>query len=195
MIDDDHLCFVIGDVSGKGIPASLFMAVTRTLLRSVAVKKLTPADIVTKLNKSLSANNESCMFVTFFLGIIDINTGETQYTNAGHNPFIHISEDQVNYRKVNPAMVLGAFEDAVFTNERMTLKKNDMILMYTDGVTEAMDHDEKLFGEKRLLELLKDSDSWTVKQVISNTMNGIAEFVKDNEQSDDITMLVLKYLS
>ncbi|MGE5428588.1 MAG: SpoIIE family protein phosphatase [Methylococcaceae bacterium] len=193
-IDDTRLCFVIGDVSGKGVPASLFMAVTRTLLRSVADKKDTPADIITKLNKSLSFNNESCMFVTFFLGIIDINTGEVEYSNAGHNPFILIqSGNNSHYRKMGSGMVLGAFEDIKYINERLTLNHNDAIFMYTDGVTEAMNHQQHLYGEKRLLELIQRSGSMAIPELVDETLNDLSGFVNGNEQSDDITILALRF--
>lgn len=193
-IDDTRLCFVIGDVSGKGVPASLFMAVTRTLLRSVADKKDTPADIITKLNKSLSFNNESCMFVTFFLGIIDINTGEVEYSNAGHNPFILIqSGNNSHYREMGSGMVLGAFEDIKYINERLTLNHNDAIFMYTDGVTEAMNHQQHLYGEKRLLELIQRSGSMAIPELVDETLNDLSGFVNGNEQSDDITILALRF--
>lgn len=195
MIDDDHLGFTIGDVSGKGIPAALFMAMTNTLIKAIALSGLSPAEVLFKANNELCKDNDQCMFVTLFFAILNIKTGEVEYANAGHNPFIWMQNGQgIDYRKLSAGMVLAAFEDFKFVNERLTLKKNDTIFMYTDGVTEAMNHQQHLYGEKRLLELIQGSGSLAITGLINETMNGLSGFVNGYEQSDDITILALRFL-
>lgn len=194
MIDDDHLGFTIGDVSGKGIPAALFMAMTNTLIKAIAMSGLSPAEVLFKANNELCKDNDQCMFVTLFFAILNIKTGELEYANAGHNPFIWMQNGEgVHYRKLSAGMVLAAFEDFAFVNERLTLKKNDTIFMYTDGVTEAMNEQQQLFGEKRLLEVIQNSRSLKIPELVNETMNGIAGFVNGSEQSDDITILALRF--
>lgn len=196
MIDDDHLGFTIGDVSGKGIPAALFMAMTNTLIKAIALSGLSPAEVLYKANNELCKDNDQCMFVTLFFAILNIKTGEVEYANAGHNPFILIQDGQsAEYMKLSAGMVLAAFEDFVFVNERISLKQNDTIFMYTDGVTEAMNPQQDLYGEKQLLNLIRSSGSMAITELINETMNGLSGFVNGNEQSDDITILALRFLS
>lgn len=135
------------------------------------------------------------MFVTFFLGIIDLTTGEVEYSNAGHNPFILVRAENSEYQVMAPGMVLGAFEDIQYTNERLVLKPDDVIFMYTDGVTEAMNQQHKLFGEQRLLEIVGESGELPVTDLINSTLNGLTGFVDGYEQSDDITILALRFLA
>jgi len=196
MVDDDHLAFTIGDVSDKGIPAALFMAMTNTLIKAITLSGLTPADVLYKANNELCKENEQCMFVTLFLGILNIRTGEVEYANAGHNPFILVQNDNVvEYRKMSPGIVLAAFSDVQFTNEHFILKPNETIFMYTDGVTEAMNREHKLFGEERLIDLIKREENIDIPNLLKETNKGVADFVNGNEQSDDITILALRYLS
>ncbi|MCP4717190.1 MAG: SpoIIE family protein phosphatase, partial [Deltaproteobacteria bacterium] len=155
-IDKNHLCFAIGDVSGKGVPASLFMAVTRTLLRAHAVDGLTAGQIVTNMNEILYRDNDMCMFVTFYLSILTISTGDIQICNAGHNPPVLIrrgqSLEQLTQRHGVP---LGALEDAVYATDTVNLQPGDTLFLYTDGVTEAENSRQELFGEARLDEVLE----------------------------------------
>jgi phosphoserine phosphatase RsbU/P len=196
MIDDDHLAFAIGDVSDKGIPAALFMAMTNTLIKAIALSGLSPAEILFKANNELCKENDQCMFVTLVLGILNINSGQVEYANAGHNPFIVIKNNNVvEYREVVPGMVLAAFEDVIFVNEHLKLNPEETIFMYTDGVTEARNSIQEFFGEKRLLELIKGSGSLTTPDLIDETMKGVAQFVNGHEQSDDITILALRFRS
>ena len=196
MVDDDHLAFTIGDVSDKGIPAALFMAMTNTLIKAITLSGLTPADVLFKANNELCKENEQCMFVTLFLGILNIRTGEVVYANAGHNPFILVQNNNVvEYRKMSPGIVLAAFSDAQFINEQFTLKPGETIFMYTDGVTEAMNREHKLFGEERLVDLIKREGNIGIPNLLEETNKGIADFVDGNEQSDDITILALRYQS
>ncbi|MDP3913577.1 MAG: SpoIIE family protein phosphatase [Bacteroidota bacterium] len=196
MIDDDHLAFTIGDVSDKGIPAALFMAMTNTLIKAITLSGLSPAEVLFKANNELCKENEQCMFVTLLLGILNLKTGEVEFANAGHNPFIVMKGNKFSeYRKISPGMVLAAFSDVNYVNERFILNPNDTIFMYTDGVTEAMNRDHHLFGEERLLESIKKTGSLSVNDLIDETMKEVNLFVDGNEQSDDITILALRLLS
>ena len=194
LVDEYRLCFAIGDVSGKGIPASLFMAVTRTLLRSVADKTKNTAEIVSSINKTLSFNNESNMFVTFFLGILDIRNGELKYCNAGHNPPVLIrNRTDVNYFKITKAIPVGLFDDFAYTEESIFIEANDQIFLYTDGLTEAEDVNNHLFGDDRLLEVLRKNAASSPKQLIRETMADVSLHVNGYVQSDDLTMMSIIY--
>jgi serine phosphatase RsbU (regulator of sigma subunit) len=196
MIDDNHLAFTIGDVSDKGIPAALFMAMTNTLIKAIALSGLSPAEVLYKANNELCKENEQCMFVTLLFGILNIKTGEVEYANAGHNPFILMQgNDIADYHKISPGMVLAAFSDVNFVNERLILNPNDTIFMYTDGVTEAMSRQHELFGEKRLIESIRNTGSLAVPELIDETMKEVNLFVDGNEQSDDITILALRFFA
>lgn len=193
-IDDDLFCFVIGDVSGKGVPAALFMAVTKTLIKAVSIKGLTPDKIINRVNNDLSQNNESCMFVTIFFGMIDLKTGEVSYVNCGHNPplFIYQNKEAV-YMEITGGMIVGAIEEAEFKLERNRLKPGDTLFMYTDGVTEAMNKGDELFSDERLqVEVGKILDK-PIEEKVSNIMEKVHEFAEGAPQSDDITILALQY--
>ncbi len=194
IIDENRLCFAIGDVSGKGVPASLFMAVTRTLLRSVADKTKSTAQIVHSINKTLSFNNESNMFVTFFLGVLDVRTGQLNYCNAGHNPPVLIKHNkEVNYFKITKAIPVGLFEDFAYIEESIHIEKGDQIFLYTDGLNEAEDINNKLFGDDHLLETIRKNNVPNPKQLIEKTIQEVALHVKGHIQSDDLTMLSIIY--
>ncbi|MDA3929566.1 MAG: SpoIIE family protein phosphatase [Prolixibacteraceae bacterium] len=190
LIDDEHLCFAIGDVSGKGVPASLFMAVTRTLLRSVAPNELSPSVIVNSLNKSLAFGNESSMFVTFFLGIIELKTGRIKYTNAGHNPPVHVhAGGEVKFLPITKDIPIGLFEEFSYQEKEMKLKPHDKMLLYTDGITEAENKNEELYSDQRLINCISIYLRKPPKELIQHIAMDVAEHVQDNQQSDDLTML------
>ena len=194
ILDQNRLCFAIGDVSGKGVPASLFMAVTRTLLRSVADKSKNTAEIVQSINKTLSFNNESNMFVTFFLGILDVGTGQLNYCNAGHNPPVLIKNNkEVNYFEITKAIPVGLFEDFSYIEETIQIQTGDQVFLYTDGLTEAEDIDNKLFGDEHLLEFLRKNMVSDPKLLIEKTIEEVAIHVNRHIQSDDLTMLSITY--
>jgi len=194
IIDQNRLCFAIGDVSGKGVPASLFMAVTRTLLRSVADKNINTAEIVQSINKTLSFNNESNMFVTFFLGILDVRTGQLNYCNAGHNPPVLIKKNkEVNYFEITKAIPVGLFEDYSYIEETIQIQTGDQIFLYTDGLTEAEDIDNNLFGDDHLLEFLRKNVVLNPKLLIEKTIKEVAVHVNGHIQSDDLTMLSITF--
>ncbi len=194
MIDDQHLCFAIGDVSGKGVPASLFMAVTRTLLRSAAPKQQSPREIVNSLNKSLSQGNESSMFVTFFIGIINIETGIFKYANAGHNPpIIMYSGGGVEMFEISKNIPLGLFPEHDYEEKERILSKTDCLFLYTDGITEAENCKNELYSEEKLINCLSLLEKAEPKESILEVARDVAEHVKENEQSDDLTMLSIIY--
>jgi sigma-B regulation protein RsbU (phosphoserine phosphatase) len=194
VIDGNKFCIAIGDVSGKGVPASLYMAVTRTLVRSISDKETAPSVIVSSLNKSLSSNNESSMFVTFFLGVLDLETGELKYCNAGHNPPVIIRQkgEVVMFEKTS-FIPVGLFEDFEYGESNLQFAPGDKIFLYTDGVSEAEDAENRLFGDERLMSIIwKNSDS-SPRELIKKMEEGVALHVNGHTQSDDITMMTIVY--
>ena len=193
-LDEHRLCFAIGDVSGKGIPASLLMAVTRTLLRSVADRGKNTAEIVSSINKTLSFNNESSMFVTFFLGILDIRDGKLSYCNAGHNPPVLIKNGkEANFFNVTKAIPVGLFEDFGYTEESIFIEAGDQLFLYTDGLTEAEDINSNLFGDDHLLAVLQKNAVSSPKLLIKKTIEEVSRHVNGYIQSDDLTMMSIIY--
>lgn len=195
-IDDEHLCFVIGDVSGKGVPASLFMAVTKTLIKAKTGKGMTSGEILTSVNNELCRDNDSGMFVTVFLGILNIRTGEVMYSNGGHNPpYLFRGTGVVETLKKTGGMALGVMENIPYERNKIALKAGDGLLLYTDGVTEAMDTGGNLFAEQRLEEVLLRNSSALPEEMSRCVLAEIERFATGAEQSDDITIMALKYRS
>ena len=194
LINDEMLGFVIADVSDKGIPAAIYMAVSRTIIRAAALTGLSPEKCMEYSNDLLSKENISDMFVTVFYGILNTKTGEIIYSNAGHNPPCILKKDgTVIETELTHDIVLGIMEDAKFKTKNISLKPGDTIYLYTDGVTEAMNKKHELYSEKRLeKELIKLKDS-SPQEIINGIISSVEEFTKGAEQSDDITMLTLKY--
>ncbi|MDR0320320.1 MAG: SpoIIE family protein phosphatase [Treponema sp.] len=191
LLDKDNLVIGIGDVSGKGIPASLFMVNAKTLISNSASAK-SPKVTLEFVNNKLCENNEACIFVTVFMGIYNIPTGRLTFVNAGHNPpLIKKKNGSFEYVRTKPNFVLAIFKDAEFTEEEMLLEEGDTIYLYTDGVTEAMNQDKKLFGEERLLDTLNKCASSSPKDILSAVKHGVENFADGAEQADDITMLAL----
>jgi len=195
-IDNNKLFFLIGDVSDKGIPASLFMAVTKTLIKAAASTDKNLNEIVYKINNDLFSDNEMSMFVSIFFGILNIDDGEIIYTNAGHNmPFIIKNDGSVLILEKTDGMALGVFENAEYGINTVKLNIDETIFLYTDGITEAMDENSNLFGEENLKQKLKEFSSCKAEEIIIYIDNKVKEFVGDEPQSDDITMLSIKYLN
>ena len=190
-IRDGKLFFCIADVSGKGIPASLVMAVTRTSFRSLSAEKDSPGQIVTAMNDSMSEMNENNMFVTFFCGVLDLRNGHLRYCNAGHNPPVILS-DRMTLLPVEPNLPLGIIQGTVFKEQERILNYDDALLLYTDGLTEAENATHDQFGEKRMLAALHGRKSALAH--LESIKHNISEFVGDAPQSDDLTMLFLHYL-
>lgn len=193
-LDQDRICFVIADVSGKGVPASLFMAVTKTLIKATASREFTPGEILTRVNKELSSDNDSGMFVTIFLGILNALTGEVTFANGGHNPPLLIRRDEgVSFINSPPGLVVGALDDFVYSTDSLILRKGDAVFMYTDGVTEAMNAQSELFSEERLVECLSGLRDKPIKAIVSGVDDCVQAYVKEEPQSDDITILLVEY--
>jgi len=193
-IDENKLCFLIGDVSGKGVPASLFMAVTRTLIKTKTIQGLTPDIVLSRVNEDLCIDNDACMFVTMLYAILNIQTGEIQFANAGHNPpLIYTGDGDFEFIPVAKNFVVGAMENTTFESQTLTFKPNDVLFIYTDGVTEAMNPEGQLFSDERLKQTLAKLKAKDITDIIHGIRAEIDIFVQGTLQSDDITMLALKF--
>ncbi|SPQ00472.1 Protein serine/threonine phosphatase [Candidatus Sulfobium mesophilum] len=193
-INATHLCFVIADVSGKGVPSALFMAEAMTLIKVMAKESLSPDQILCKVNNELCTDNSTGMFVTIFLGILDTITGEVLYSNGGHNPPLTISRDgKAEFLKVSPGLVAGAWENFQYVTGRLFLKKGETLFMYTDGVTEAMNPADELFSEERLLRNLMALSDKPLAEILGRLTEEIIFFAQGAPQSDDITMMALRF--
>ena len=192
-IDDDHIGFVIADVSGKGIPAAIFMAVSRTLIRATGIRGVKPSECITYINSLLAEESASNMFVTVFYGIYDIKTGDVTYTNAGHNPpYVAKADGSIVKLPLSKNIIAGLLKDYQFTEEALQLQHGDTLLLYTDGVTEAVDPDYEEYGEERLEALLKNTSQVDCQQLIDAVKADVKVFANGAEQSDDITLLAIK---
>ncbi|HRI47306.1 MAG TPA: PP2C family protein-serine/threonine phosphatase, partial [Ignavibacteriaceae bacterium] len=194
MIDDKNFGFVIGDVSGKGIPAAIFMAVSRTLLRATALKGLSPNECLVHVNNLLCSESVSSMFVTVFYGILNTETGLVTYANGGHNPPYLIKADgTVELIPMTGGIALGVMEEMPYNFKSFTLNPGETVFLFTDGVTEAMDSKEDLFSEERLIERLTNSNSKSISDITKDVIDSVFEYSKDVPQSDDITVLTFRY--
>ena len=193
-VDDDHIALVIADVSGKGIPAALFMMVARTLIKNRTLMGGRPSEILYDVNNRLCEGNVAQLFVTVWLGIIEISTGKGISANAGHeHPVLRSKDDEYGLVVYKHSPVVAAMEDMRFKDHEFELKPGDSLFVYTDGVAEATNSSNELFGTDRMLEALNKDPDALPEQVLENVMEGIDDFVKDAEQFDDITMMGLKY--
>jgi len=191
-IRDEKLFFCIGDVSGKGVPASLVMAVTRSLFRNVSAYTQSPDQIIIALNEALSDNNETGMFVTLFLGVLDLASGHLDYSNGAHNPPLILADGNVSDLACDSNIPVGIMEGWQFTLEHLDMKTGDCLFLYTDGLNEAEDISHNQFEMERVRQVL----STTVKKpqtLIEAMTSSVKTFVGDAEQSDDLTMLAIKY--
>jgi len=235
MVDDTHLAVVIGDVSGKGVPAALFMVIAKTLIKNQAQLGKKPEEVFATVNNQLVEGNDENMFVTSWMGILETTTGKFTFVNAGHNPpiLLHSGKNQAdddgkgnddgnyqglksggNYQwlKSKPGFILGGMENTQYNQEEIQMEPGDIIYLYTDGVTEAINQDEEMFGEGRLIEAItshmktikgqmrssmetgiKINQDAGLEEICTNIQSKIMDFAKDQEQFDDITMLVMKY--
>lgn len=192
-IDDDHLCFAVGDVSGKGVPASLFMAVTKTLFKATAGNGGKPGEILARLNTELCCDNESCMFVTLFCGILDTRTGQVDYSNGGHNLPYCLRHDGASPLENAGGRALGVVAQSPYASGRMVLGPGEALLLYTDGVTEAMDPNGTLYSDQRLEQFLAENLGASPRQIIDGLVSDVRYFAGAAPQSDDITALALHY--
>ena len=193
-LDEFHWCFIIGDVSGKGVPAALFMAVTQTLQRSESEKQHSPGALISRINNLLVRNNDSMMFVTYFLGVLDIRTGEVEYTNAGHNPpYILQGCGELKLLNTRHGTALGVVENQEYGSSRITLEEGDALVLYTDGVVEAMNPEFHEFGAGSLRQVLARDRGLEPRIIGGDIVAAVDRFADGAEQADDITLLVLKY--
>lgn len=192
-IDEDHVAALIGDVSGKGVPAAMFMMKTITSFRDFASPNKTPSQILKQVNSSIHFGNKKSMFVTCFLAILNKKTGHLVYANAGHNPPIIGNSRNYRYLKCNPGFLLGCFDDAFIKDEETYLKPGESLTLYTDGITEARNQSGDFFGEERLLETFNKREYTCTVELHHSIKDEIASFVKDAPQSDDITFVTLRY--
>ena len=191
-IDDDHYAFVIADVSGKGITAALFMMSSKTAIKSMLQAGYPLEEAVNHANKALSDNNTEGMFVTAFIGILEISTGRVQYVNAGHCPPLLKTKEGYAPVKVVRNMIMGISPKYAYKSGEIMLEDHDRLFLYTDGVTEAQTEESKMFGEERLIKTLNRKKT-SLPDTLPHLYKHIKSFVKEAPQSDDITMLVLEY--
>lgn len=192
-IDNQRLGFVIGDVSGKGISAAIFMAVSRTLIRATGLKGDSVTECMQHVNNLLCNESASCMFVTAFYGILNSQSGEIEYVNAGHNAPYILSTDNIKEVELTNGLALGISADFSYQSKKITLKKDEQLLLYTDGVTEAINMDENAYGVSKFENFLSDNLNLPVEQVIEKSLKDVKEFAGDAPQSDDITFLGLTF--
>ena len=193
-IDDDRLCFCIGDVSGKGVPAALFMAVTKTLIKSRATDDPSTASILTHVNDELSRDNPNKMFVTLFIGILNIRSGEFDYTNAGHNPpYLLRSDGPPEVMSDRHGPVVGAINGMVYRKGTDVMHPGDILHMYTDGVTEEMDTDGQLFSDERLAALISTQIIDSVEAAVDKTVSAVKSFRGEKDAEDDVTVLAIQF--
>jgi sigma-B regulation protein RsbU (phosphoserine phosphatase) len=192
--DDQKFFLCVADVSGKGVPSALFMAVTKTLIKSRAATDFSPASILSHVNSDLSRSNDSCMFVTIFLAVLDVSSGRMTFTNAGHNPpYIKRADGSLERLDPRHGPVIGAMEGIAYGEDEVTIGPGDLLFTYTDGVTEAMDVDGSLYGEKRLAERLSQKEFESAEVMVDFVLDDVWEYQGEAEQADDVTVLAISY--
>ena len=198
-LDEKHLAITVADVSGKGIPAALFMVISKTVLKNFAISTHNReglAEVVAAANDKLCANNEAMMFVTAFIGVLDLETGEFIFVNAGHNPPViyHAEENHCDFLDVKKNFVLGPMDEIPFVEQKVSLKRGDLLFLYTDGVTEALNVADEEYLPDRLINFMNSTDCKTdLKTLLKNIRGDLSEHVGEAEQSDDITMFALRF--
>ena len=194
-IGEDRFCFCIGDVSGDCVPAASFMSITKSIIRSRAGDDFSTASILTHVNEELCGVNKAATFATLFMGILNIKTGMVLYTNAGHKPpFIRQGGGSLKKLDSLHGPLLGTVRGLVYREGKTVLSKNDMLLTYTDGVTEARDKDNNLFSDKRLAEFMSSCDFESVEEMVHATISEIKRFENEADQFDDMTVLAVQFL-
>ena len=193
-LSDTTVAFLAADVSGKGIPAAMFMMTAKTIIKDLAESGMAVNDIFTKANEKLCENNESGMFVTAWMGILDLTTGNVRFANAGHNPpLLKRADGAFEYLKTRAGFVLAGMEDVRYRMGEITLNAGDRLFLYTDGVPEATNTENKLYGEDRLLKFMNQNASVNATELLPCLKNDIDKFVGEAPQFDDITMLMFDY--
>ena len=192
-LDNDHIAFVIGDVSGKGSPAAMFMMKTITCFKNFISVDKTPSQILKEVNAAVFKGNTNEMFVTAFLGILDLKTGAMKFANAGHNAPVIGAPGHYKLLQCNSGFLMGVLEDIMVKDEEITLNPGDLILMYTDGVTEARNPDGAFYGEHRMLRVLNQKKYDSIFDMHYELKDDIEAFVDKADQADDITYLTILY--
>ena len=196
LIDEDHLCLVIADVSGKGVPAALFMMISKIILQSFAMLGKSPAEILTRTNDAICANNDEEMFVTAWVGILELSTGRLTAANAGHEyPAVKSPDGRFELLKDKHGFVMGGFGGEVYREYELQLTPGSKLFLYTDGVTEATGGTglRELFGLERMLTALNEDADRPPREILAQVRQALDDFVKDGEQFDDLTMLCVEY--
>ena len=194
LVDDDHLCVFIADVSGKGVPAALFMMASMIILANNAKLGKSPAQILMSANSSICSNNREQMFVTVWLGILELSTGILTAANAGHEyPVVKTPDGIFELYKDRHGFVIGGMDGVKYREYQIMLEAGSKLFVYTDGVPEATDAEDKMFGTDRMLQVLNRELNASPEQIVQNVKEGVDDFVKDAEQFDDLTMLCLEY--
>ena len=194
LVDDDHLCITIADVSGKGIPAALFMMASKILLQNNAMTGKKPAEILTDVNAAICANNREQMFVTVWLGILELSTGRLTAANAGHEyPVLMRAGEPFELYKDKHGFVIGGMEGVKYRQYELQINPGDKLFLYTDGVPEATDANGELFGTGRMIDALNERKDDSPTKVLEGVRRAVDDFVKESEQFDDLTMLCLVY--
>jgi sigma-B regulation protein RsbU (phosphoserine phosphatase) len=193
-IDEDRLAFAVGDVSGKGIPAAIYMAVSRTLLKATAMQIVNPGEVLRKLNTLLIPDSESATFVTVFFGVLNVRTGELQFSNGAHNaPFLLKASGGVEQLPLTDGSILGQIPQLDFETKRLKLEKGDTLVLYTDGVSEAMDPENAQYDEARLKTYLESVNGSGIREIVQGNVADLKKHTRGAPQSDDITLLALRY--
>ena len=193
MIDNERLGFVIGDVSGKGVTAAIFMAVSRTLIRATGIKGISSEECMSYVNRLLCNESVSCMFVTVFYGILNTTSGEVEYVNAGHNPPYILSKKEISKVEMTGDPILGCLEEFNYHSKKVQLNPGDLLFLFTDGVTEAFNIHEELYGETRLEGFLQAHLAHPLEEVVKESNQEVFDFSTGVPQSDDITLLAIRY--
>lgn len=193
LIDERRLCFIIADVADKGVPAALYMMVAKTLLKTEAQRGGEPDAILGNVNRVLSDDNQNCMFVTVFCAILDTASGEVSFANAGHNPPLLKGAGGTAYLTPHAGFVLGPLPDSSYRTERLLLEPGDLMLLYTDGVTEAKNDAAELFGERRLLEAMRRGPQQNLTDLVRFIRDEVSRHAAGAQQSDDVTIMALRY--
>jgi len=194
MVDEDHLCLIVGDVSGKGVPAALFMALTKAMLKALAGAGVEPHEMLFRANNELGSDNDSCMFVTLFCGVLNVTTGELRYCSAGHNPALYKKRGtEASYLRSATGMAAGVVENIAYASESLILAPGDTLFLYTDGVTESTGRAGGMFGEERLRHEVSERGDLPPDELAAAVLEEAASFAADTPQADDITVMVVRY--
>ncbi len=193
MIDNDRIGFVIGDVSGKGVPAAIFMAVSRTIIRATGLKGMPADECMNYVNNLLCSESVSSMFVTVFYGILNTSSGELEYVNAGHNPPYIVNSSGLTTVELTKGTVLGGIEHFNYRSSRIILAPGDILYLYTDGVTEAFNRQGELYGDERLEIVLNANLQSDHKELVKTTLSAVADHAAGFPPSDDITMMAIRF--